>query len=70
MQEIPSIGGIFHMGWAIPWTLQNNGRNPDLNTQNINLTAAFDHRPLISVDKRNGNRFALLPSIPQSPYHG
>lgn len=54
MQEIPSIGGIFHMGWAIPWTLQNNGRNPDLNTQNINLTAAFDHRPLISVDKEMG----------------
>lgn len=54
MQEIPSIGGVFHMGWALPWTLQNNGRNPDLNTHKINLTTAFDHRPLINADKEIG----------------
>lgn len=54
MQEIPSIGGVFHIGWALPWTLQNNGRNPNLNIQKTNLTMAFNHRPLISADKVMG----------------
>ncbi|HMK54832.1 MAG TPA: CocE/NonD family hydrolase [Methanobacteriaceae archaeon] len=59
MEEIPSIGGVFYMGWVLPWTLQNNGRTQDLNTQNINLTAAFNHRPLINADEVIGTSVPL-----------
>ncbi len=67
MQEIPSIGGVFHMGWALPWTLQNNGRNPDLNTQKINLTTAFDHRPLINADKEIGMKLPFYRQFLNHP---
>lgn len=67
MQEIPSIGGVFNMGWALPWTLQNNGRNPNLNIQKTNLTMAFNHRPLISADKVMGSELPLYRQFLKHP---
>ena len=67
MQEIPSIGGVFYMGWALPWTLQNDGRSPDLNTQKINYTAAFNHRPLMNADKVIGEELPLYRQFLKHP---
>jgi len=59
MEEIPSIGGVFYMGWALPWTLANNGRSMDSNTENINWTNVFNHRPLINADEVTGTQVPL-----------
>jgi len=59
MEEVPSIGGVFYMGWALPWTLVNNGRVPDSNTQNLNWTSIFNHRPLSTADELTGTQVAL-----------
>ncbi len=67
MEEIPSIGGVFHMGWALPWTLENNGRNQNLNTLNINWTTAYNHRPLISTDKEIGTELPLYRQFLNHP---
>ncbi len=67
MEEIPSIGGVFYMGWALPWTLQNNGRNQDINTQNINWTNVFNHRPLITADELTGTQVPLYRQFLEHP---
>ncbi len=67
MEEIPSIGGVFYMGWALPWTLQNNGRNQNLNTQNINWTPVFNHRPLITADEVTGTQVPLYRQFLEHP---
>jgi hypothetical protein len=59
MEEVPSIGGVFYMGWALPWTLVNNGRVSDSNTQNLNWTSIFNHRPLSTADELTGTQVAL-----------
>jgi predicted acyl esterase len=59
MEEVPSIGGVFYMGWALPWALANNGRVPDSNTQNLNWTPIFNHRPLSTADELTGTQVAL-----------
>ncbi|EKQ54891.1 MAG: putative hydrolase, CocE/NonD family [Methanobacterium sp. Maddingley MBC34] len=59
MEEIPSIGGVFYMGWALPWTLANNGNTTDFNTQNLNWTPIFNHRPLSTADEVTGTQVPL-----------
>lgn len=67
MGEIPSIGGVFYMGWALPWTLQNNGRNQNLNIQDINWTPIFNHRPLINADEVTGTQIPLYRQFLEHP---
>lgn len=67
MEEIPSIGGAFYMGWALPWTLSNNGRSTDLNALNINWTPVFNHRPLINADEVTGTQVPLYRQFLEHP---
>lgn len=67
MEEIPSIGGVFYMGWALPWTLANNGRTTDLNTQNLNWTPIFNHRPLLTADDATGTQVPLYRQFLEHP---
>ncbi|MDO5834997.1 MAG: CocE/NonD family hydrolase [Methanobacterium sp.] len=67
MEEIPSIGGVFYMGWALPWTLANNGRTTDLNTQNLNWTPIFNHRPLFTADEATGAQIPLYRQFLEHP---
>jgi uncharacterized protein len=67
MEEIPSIGGVFYMGWALPWTLQNNGHTQDLNTQKNNWTAVYNHRPLITADEVAGTQVPLYRQFLEHP---
>lgn len=67
MEEIPSIGGVFYMGWALPWTLANNGRTTDLNTQNLNWTPIFNHRPLLTADDATGTQILLYRQFLEHP---
>lgn len=67
MEEIPSIGGVFYMGWALPWTLANNGRTTDLNTQNLNWTPIFNHRPLLTADEATGTQVPLYRQFLEHP---
>ena len=67
MNEIPSIGGAFYMGWALPWTLTNNGRNVDLNTEDINSTEMFNYRPMINADEVTGTQVPLYREFLEHP---
>jgi uncharacterized protein len=67
MEEIPSIGGVFYMGWALPWTLANNGRITDFNTQNLNWTPIFNHRPLLTADEVTGTQVPLYRQFLEHP---
>lgn len=67
MEEIPSIGGVFYMGWALPWTLANNGRTTDLNTQNLNWTPLFNHSPLLTADEATGTQIPLYRQFLEHP---
>lgn len=67
MEEIPSVGGVFYMGWALPWTLENNGRTQDINTQNINWTVVFNHRPLINADNLTGTKVPIYRQFLEHP---
>ncbi len=67
MEEIPSIGGVFYMGWALPWTLANNGRTTDLNNQDLNWTLIFNHRPLLTADEVTGTQVPLYSQFLEHP---
>ncbi|MBI5458226.1 CocE/NonD family hydrolase [Methanobacterium sp.] len=67
MEEIPSIGGVFYMGWTLPWTLANNGNTTDLNTQNRNWTPIFNHRPLLTADEVTGTQVPLYRQFLEHP---
>jgi putative CocE/NonD family hydrolase len=67
MEEIPSVGGVFYMGWALPWTLQNNGRSMNLEAAKLNWTQIYQHRPLITADEETGTTVKLYREFLEHP---
>lgn len=67
MQEIPYRGGVFYMGWALPWTLKNQGRTVNNNPVSLELNVTYQHRPLITADEVTGTQIDLYRQFLEHP---
>ncbi len=70
MQEIPYMGGVFYIGWALPWTLKNQGRTVNNNMVREELNATYQHRPLITADEVTGTKIDIIPPVFRTSHPG